>query len=51
MDYLVNRWISNICYVLNVINIITSGVFTLFWYCILIISYSMFLLSQLSMKQ
>jgi hypothetical protein len=51
MDYLVNRWISSICSVLNEFKIIISGVFTLFWYCILIVNYPMFLLSQLSMKQ
>jgi hypothetical protein len=50
MDYLVNRWISNICYVLNEFKIIISGVFTSFWYCILIVPYPMFLLLQLSTK-
>jgi hypothetical protein len=45
MDYLLNRWISNICYVLNEFRIIISGVFTLFWYCILIVPYLLFLLS------
>jgi hypothetical protein len=34
MDYLVNRWISKISYVVNYFKVIVSGVFRLIWYSI-----------------